>query len=184
MVNDRLFGMIYTIDPKDDWQSDLALIKANPNCGVSVDLQILRDAQAEAIQSVRKQNVFKTKHLNIWVNASTQFIPPEKWAALATNEFTEEDLAGEECLIGLDLASEVDIASKVKIFRRDTAGQPHYFIFAKHYFNSQAVEEARGEHYQEWAAEGLLTVTEGNVTDYPTIKATWSTTRKPIASVS
>jgi phage terminase large subunit-like protein len=68
--NERLFAVIYTIDAGDDWTSELALLMANPNCGVSVELGYLRQQQTEARQSARKQNTFKTKHLNIWVNSA------------------------------------------------------------------------------------------------------------------
>jgi phage terminase large subunit-like protein len=73
-MNDRLFALIYTIDPDDDWQSPDVLRKANPNYGVSVDPQRLRDDQLVAIRSARKQNTFKTKHLDVWVNASVSWL--------------------------------------------------------------------------------------------------------------
>jgi phage terminase large subunit-like protein len=51
--------------------SEAALIKANPNYGVSVFSDFLLDAQRDAINNARKQNVFKTKHLDEWVNAGS-----------------------------------------------------------------------------------------------------------------
>ena len=43
--DDEYFGIIYTIDDEDDWTSEAALIKANPNYGVSVLPKSLRAAQ-------------------------------------------------------------------------------------------------------------------------------------------
>src|SRR5690606_22451804 len=36
--DERHFGLIYGADPEDDWRSDVAIIKANPNLNVSVSL--------------------------------------------------------------------------------------------------------------------------------------------------
>ena len=51
LINERQFGIIYTIDPEDDWKSEAALIKANPNYGVSIEPRFLRDELAIAIQT-------------------------------------------------------------------------------------------------------------------------------------
>lgn len=169
VVNERVFGIIYTIDPEDDWKSESALIKANPNFGVSIEPQFLRDELASAIQSARKQNAFKTKHLNIWVNASTAWMNMEKWKALADYDLSIDQFAGEECIIALDLASEIDIASKVYLFWEWIDNKQHFYVFAKNYLNQLAVEEGRGEHYAAWVEDGWLTRTVGNVTDYPQI---------------
>jgi phage terminase large subunit-like protein len=169
IVNERLFGIIYTIDPEDDWTSDAALVKANPNFGISIDPEFLRNEQHAARQSARKQNIFKTKYLNIWVNAAVAWMNMEKWKALSDPALLLEQFAGEPCLIALDLASEIDIASKVYLFSRELQEKQHFYCFCKHYLNQQAIEEGRGEHYAAWAEDGWLTATPGNVTDYPMI---------------
>jgi phage terminase large subunit-like protein len=150
----------------DDWKSEIAIIKANPNLNVSVDRERLLDAQRGAIQSARKQNVFKTKHLNIWVNADVAWMNMAKWDAMADPKLSLEDFKDQDLIAGLDLASRIDIASKARIFRKLIDGKFHYYAFLKHYLNEAAVEEDRGSHYQQWANEGRLEVTPGNVTDY------------------
>ncbi|MGL5485832.1 MAG: terminase large subunit, partial [Shewanella sp.] len=71
--NDELFGIIYTIDPEDDWTSPDSLRKANPNFGVSVFEDFLISQQRRAIASPRFTNKFKIKHLNVWVSAKSAF---------------------------------------------------------------------------------------------------------------
>jgi phage terminase large subunit-like protein len=44
LQNDRLFAIIFTIDEGDDWKSDLALVKANPNFGISVAADFLKQS--------------------------------------------------------------------------------------------------------------------------------------------
>lgn len=166
LQNDRLFCVIFTLDDGDDWKSDLALVKANPNYGISVAADFLKAEQQGAINSARKQNTFKTKHLNVWVNSAVAWINMAKWDDLADPELKIEDFYSHECFIGLDLASKLDFASKVRLFRKIIDGKKHYYAFAVHYLNEDAVEQARGEHYAGWAAENRIVVTPGNETDY------------------
>lgn len=64
--NDSQFGIIYGLDDEDDWTSEAALIKANPNWGVSVQPKVVLRLQAKAKQLPAAVNTFKTKHLNEW----------------------------------------------------------------------------------------------------------------------
>ena len=86
MVNDRRFGIIYGIDKEDDWKSELALRKANPNFGISVFEAFLKEQLAGALRSPHSQNRFKTKHLNVWVNAATGWMNMARWDACADQE--------------------------------------------------------------------------------------------------
>lgn len=168
--DDEKFGLIYGLDEGDDWTSDAALRKANPNYDVSVSGEFLRTQQAEAIRSARKQNTFKTKHLNIWVTARDPYFNIEGWSRLADPSLKEEDFAGEECFDGLDLAAKKDLAAKVKLFRRVIDGKTHYFLFSRFWLPG---EQAKGEdraHYAGWAKDGHLKLTDGAIIDYEFIR--------------
>lgn len=167
--NDRFFALIYGIDPDEDWKSELALRKANPNYGVSVSAEFLQAAQRDAINSARKQNIFKTKHLNVWVNADVSWMNMVAWDKCGDPNLKIEQFEKEECIIALDLASKVDIASKVRLFRRVIEGKTHYYGFGTHYLNEARVQESGNQHYAGWAHEGRLVVTPGNVTDFSVI---------------
>ena len=47
--NNQRFGIIFTADEDDDWTSETALLKANPNYGVSIDAEFLRLQQLSLI---------------------------------------------------------------------------------------------------------------------------------------
>jgi phage terminase large subunit-like protein len=164
--NDRVFVIIYTIDETDDWKSELALKKANPNFGVSVSSDYLIGRQKQAIDSARKQNAFKTKHLNIWVNAAVAWMNMDRWDAAADPALRLEDFEKEDCWIGIDLASRIDLAVKLRLFRRTIDGKKHFFAFCSHYLNEGAVEASKNSHYAGWAADERLIVTPGSQTDY------------------
>lgn len=165
--DDSQFGIIYGLDDADDWTSEAALIKANPNWGISVRPEVLLPLQAKAMQMPSAANNFKTKHLNEWVNADTAWMDMRAWDACADASLSEQDFLGEPCFIGLDLASKVDIAAKAKIFHREG----RFYVFLSYYLPEAAVEDGRNSQYSGWARRGLLTVTPGNVTDFDQIEA-------------
>lgn len=163
--NDRFFAIIFTIDEDDDWKSDAAAAKANPNWGISVSPDIVLATRDGAIQSARKQGTYKIKHLGIWLNAGISWMNMDKWDAMSDPTLSIDDFAKQECDIGIDLASRNDLASKVRVFAREVDGKRHYYVFADHYINEFRVEEV-GAKYQGWATDGFLHVTPGNITDY------------------
>jgi len=166
LPDDRLFGIIYTIDTEDDWATEEAARNANPNYGVSVDPRKISAALQGAIASAHKQNVYKTKHLNLWVNAAVAWMKMEKWRALADCSLRLEDFAADPCSIGLDLASRSDLISRVRLFERQIDGQRHYFCIPEHYLNQDKIAEASNASYAGWAKQGFLIATPGNTTDY------------------
>ncbi len=161
MQNDRRFGIIFTIDKDDDWKSESALRKANPNFGISVLEHFLKDAQVQAIQSPHRQNTFKTKHLNLWVNAAAGWMNMASWDLCARPELTFDDCKGLECFEGVDLAAKVDLASRVKIFRKDVQGAVHYYAFGRHYVPQDRAQDGEHQHYERWVADGVLEAIPG-----------------------
>lgn len=189
--NERLFGLIYTIDgPRketdpetgeelevagDDWTSEVALRKANPNYGVSVKADYLAAQVRDAQSSSRKQGVVKTKHLNVWTTAREGWMNMEKWNACADPDLSEEEFEGEPCWLGMDLASKVDIAAVAKVFKRQIEGpkkpETHYYLFVRSYLPEARVEEPEKRHYQGWVTDGHLTTTDGDVIDHDAIRS-------------
>jgi phage terminase large subunit-like protein len=168
--NEQLFGVVYTCDVDDDWSSEESLRKANPNFDISVTAEFLHARQKDALQSSSKQNVFKTKHLNIWVTAATGWMNMAKWHALADRTLQVEDFAGEPCIIALDLASKVDIAAAIKLFRRRVDDNDHYYVFSRFYLPEDRAQDPACQHYQGYVHDGKLITTPGNVIDYEFIK--------------
>jgi phage terminase large subunit-like protein len=164
-ANEELFALIYTCDKDDDWTSEIALRKANPNYGISVSAESLLSQQRDAINNPRKQGHFKTKHLNIWVQARDAFINLQRWAECARPELALEQFAGQTCYLGLDLASKVDLAA-IEILFPPSGERVEFVRFGKYYLPRDTVELPENDHYRAWEIEGLLTVTEGNQTDY------------------
>lgn len=171
-TNERLFGIIYTVDKGVDWKSKKALKMANPNYGVSVNPEQIDEDQFQARQSATKQVSFKTKNLNIWQNESKPWINMEYWDACGDSELSIDDFEQDEGVVAVDLASRSDTVSTVRLFKRtlptgkDGEDETHYYAFSRHYLNSAQVRDERNKHYLDWAERQYLIETEGNVTDY------------------
>ena len=78
---DSMFVFIACIDEKDNWADERNWYKANPNLGVSVKLDGLRESAQKAEQDPTALNSFLRKHLNVWTSQDTRWMPPDKWAA-------------------------------------------------------------------------------------------------------
>lgn len=170
--NDRLFGVIYTIDEDTDWTSREALVMANPNLGVSNDEEALLLDQQEAVRNPAKQNIFKTKHLNVWCTALSAWMNMTFWSKCYDPALTEESVKHLPCWVGADLARSKDLSALVYLFRDDIDGKPHYYCIAKTFLPETQVNLPENQHLQGWAKTGWLTAMMGcSSTDWPFLKA-------------
>jgi phage terminase large subunit-like protein len=160
--DDQFFAIIYTLDEGDDWKSEEALRKCNPNFGVSVFADYLQEQQQLAINFAHKQNTILTKHFGIWTNAATAWMNMEKWKAAADPTLKIADFAGQDCWHGADLAAKIDLASRALIFRKlGPEGQVHYYAFAYHYAPQATINDSEHQHYEQWAHDKKLISVEG-----------------------
>jgi phage terminase large subunit-like protein len=88
----------------------------------------------------------------------------------------EDEFLGDECILGLDLASKVDIAASVKVFRRRndadvSAKHPYkYIIVPKLYLPRGAIEKKNNANYEGWGLGGHLEIIPGEVIDFEHIE--------------
>jgi phage terminase large subunit-like protein len=159
------FGIVYGIDRDDDWRTIEAAKKANPNFGVSLRSEFVEAQLRTARTDKRVQNVYKTKHLDVWVGAANPWLNLESLQACADPSLTEEEFRGEDAFIAADLASKQDIAAKCKVFRRQVDGVWHYYAFFKCWLPQARAEAEENGHYQAWVNAGHLVQTPGNMID-------------------
>ena len=164
--DETFFGVIYTVDDGDSWDDPATWAKANPNFGISVLTEDMEAAARKAASMPSALGGFLTKRLNVWVNADSAWMDMRAWDACADPELREAEWADAECFGGLDLASKVDIAAYVRLYRRGD----EYAVFGSYYLPERAVESGQNSQYDGWRRRGLLTVTDGEVTDYDRIE--------------
>jgi phage terminase large subunit-like protein len=170
--NEELFTVMYGIDEQDDWTNPEMLKKANPNYGVSVDEDFLTAQHRQAMQNSAYQNRFKTKHLNVWCNASVAGINSVDWDRCKDESLKPDQFRGESVFVSLDLASKVDICCKAQVFKRRVNGDNHYYAFIKSYLPEDTIEEAtkNKQTYQKWVIDGHLVATPGAEVDFDQVR--------------
>jgi len=167
---EAVFGIIYTIDEGDDPFSEETLRKANPNWGVSVDPKIVMQTAGKARQVATARANYLTKHLNVWVDANSALFDTEWWRKCEDRTLDEADFTDDECVIGLDLASKIDIAARVNTYRRLIDGKAHYYVFPRFYLPRVAIDEDRHPMYRGWEMQGDIVATSGETIDFSIIE--------------
>jgi phage terminase large subunit-like protein len=159
--DEALLALIYGIDEGDDWTSPAVLRKANPNFGVSALEDGLLYAQVQALSTPRKAGVFKTKHLNMWVQSRAAYYNVQRFMEAADKALTLEKFEGQECIIGVDLAEKCDLTAIEYTFRHGDG----FACFGKYYAPEETIELPQNEDYRSWRDAGLLIQIDGAVID-------------------
>jgi len=166
--DDAIFGIIYTIDDDDQWDTVEAQVKANPNYGVSVDPEFLKGQLAQARRSATKQASYKTKHLNLWVGARAAWMNMLAYQVCRKKRLSLKNFEKQDCFIGIDLATTQDIASMAVLFPPVNGGK--WSVFVRHFLPEDRILEGGNTRYKAWHADGWLEATPGNVIDYEYIE--------------
>src|SRR4051794_14114222 len=165
--DERLFALIHAADAEDDPWEEATWIKANPSWGQAVQPDAIRAIMKQARNNPAQESAAKTRHLNLWQGADEALFGMRAWRECYEPGLSLDDLEGLECHLALDLASKTDLAAVSLVFPGvDDDGRTTYRVFARCYLNDAAVLEARNPSYPGWAADGYLTVTPGNETDF------------------
>lgn len=165
-VDETYFGVIYTIDDDDDWTDPSVWVKANPNWGVSVNPDDIGRKANKAMRLSSAQPNFLTKHLNVWVNADSQWLDMRKWESAGDSSIQLEQFAGCDAWVGIDLASKIDLAALRVVIRHE--GKK--YTFGRFYLPEEAIENSSNSQYLGWASDGYITETPGNVIDFEYIE--------------
>jgi len=167
LLDPSFYGCIYAADPADDPQSPKTWRKANPSLGETITEESFAADAREAVNSPQKLNSFLRYRLNVWVAQETRFFKPSAWAKCRAEP---HDMTGRACYLGLDLASTDDLTAAVIVSEDDDGCLDVVPFF---WCPSASIEERSLKHkvnYIQWARDGYIRVTDGNATDYETIK--------------
>lgn len=99
----------------------------------------------------------------------TRWVPVEAWNDCAA-DLKIEDFKGQECHIGVDLASKTDLAAIIVTFQKDdrVITFPYFFIPGDNIPTRVKRDRVK---YDVWVRQKLITATPGNVVDYDSIES-------------
>ena len=146
----RHFGAIWTYDEGDDVWDESTWAKANPNLGVSIQLDYLEAQARIAKTSPEKERAFVTKHLNGWLTSDISWLSSRQYRACAC-PLNYDDLYGKRAWAALDLATTKDLASLMVCVETDEG----LVLFGEHHAPSKVIEA--NSIWQGWAQDGWIT---------------------------
>jgi phage terminase large subunit-like protein len=183
--DDSFFIMMHDLDAKDDWEDPKNWIKANPNLGSAVSMEFLMGEYKKAKNQPSKIPNFKTKHLNMWVDAPEVWIEAEYWDQ-CQKPIKEENFRKYGNCGGLDLSSTTDITAYAMMSYPDEDGVRDLKVWCfcpKDTIDKRSKED--GVPYRKWASmkrEGAISdddtyliATDGNMVDYNVVAKVTST---------
>lgn len=166
----RFLPVIWEAGPDDDWTDEAVWEACNPNYGVSVRIDDMREACKKAQGNPRKINRFRQLRLNQWTEQEEIWIPSLAWDDCAT-EFDEDGLYGRECYGGLDVGLTTDHTALALVFPGDDG---LYQVLAWHWMPRGDIREKSNRDrvdYLSWEAEGWITLTAGDITDFARLRS-------------
>ncbi len=205
--DDSWFGVIYTLDEGDSWEDESTWIKANPNLGVSVQLDDLRRKRVRCKATPAAVANFRIKSCNedvritgkpwLATDPGSAFdqcgggdfytptpphaqasAPPGPAVSRALRPETIEKFRGRDCWAGGDLSSISDLTSLCFAFPDEAKTECDLLCFCW-CPRDNAVGRTRDARvpYLSWSDEGFLTLTEGQSVDYDCIREALRTAR-------
>ena len=157
---DNHFLMLFTPDEGDDWENETTWRKVNPNYGISLSPTYMQNEYKDAkLRGGTYQIAFQTKNLNMWVDAPDVWISDEDVCA-CNDDFDVELLRGEDCYVGIDLASKSDICAVAFFFPRYEVLR---YLFVLPEGKVQDTEDR--VDYRKWVEDGWIVQCPNKVLD-------------------
>jgi len=170
--DDAVFGAIYAMDEDAEYEDEANWIKANPNLGVSVQLESIRSEFTNAKNQPTKLVNFLTKNMNMWVDAATTWIKDASWMACA-KPFELSECEDMEAYGGLDLSAVRDFTAFTLAWPWIEDGNYRYRAKTWYFIPQDTIQERvreTGVPVDVWLRLGFVIATPGNAVDYAYIK--------------
>ena len=161
--NPNYHAVLYRKRPEDDWRKESTWRRCNPSSFRNFDE--MRQMYELAKHDKFKELKFRLYYLNEPVDEAAAWLSMPEWDATA-GILDESSLKGQQCWGALDLSSTQDMTSWVMVFPDAASGT--YRVLCRNFLPREGIKkksEEDGAMYLQWAEEGLLTLTDGNMID-------------------
>ena len=171
-TDDSIFPLIYELDEGDDWIDSKCWKKACPSLDITVSSDYLAQQINLAKNNTSMEVGVRTKNLNQWVSSSCTWLSDD-YIRGCMAKVPDSVYSGQCAWIGLDLAAVSDLAAWSALLEPDPNRKfhPDKYIFKSWCYlpSSELKGNVNWVKYRSWKEKGLLTVTDGNVTDFDKI---------------
>jgi len=159
--NPHWFGLLYGLDPADDWRDESTWKKSNPMHGISIYQHAIEERCAQAKLKPASLNEFLCKTLNVFVSANSAWIDRDYW----DKSIGENKPEPEEVFIGFDLAATRDLNAVCTLKRY---AEHEYFAEFKFFLPEDGLALIPTHYrpiFDQAVKSKILHITEGNVMD-------------------
>ena len=161
----RLLPFLYMSDDVEKWDTYEELCKSNPNMGVSVSWDYLREEIAIAKGSLSKKAEFIVKYNCIKQNSSLAWLPAQVVNKASGEHLELSNFANTYCVGGIDLSQTRDLTACTVVIEQNG----ELYVIAHFFMPSERIDEATqrdGVPYMVYVQRGLLTLSGDNFVDY------------------
>lgn len=170
IVDPSLLPILFETPADADWRDESLWYAVNPGLALGYqDIEGLRQLARDGETSITARETFRQYNLNVWLDHST-----DPFVDMAIydrgNRPIPADIDRLPCWIGVDMSVTTDLTAVIACVRKGDEFLiiPHFFVPAD---NLRARTDRDGVPYVEWARQGFITPTPGNVIDYGAVEA-------------
>jgi phage terminase large subunit-like protein len=167
IINPSYLPIIFEPSKKYDWRDEKVWHRVNPGLSHGFpDLVGMRQAAIEAGEKPSDREDFRQYNLNEWLDHSASPFVEMAIYDEGAAPVDLEALKGQPCWLAVDLSSNSDLTVIVAAWKDDDGGyivHPWFFCPKE---NLRTRADRDGVPYPQWAADGFITPTPGNVVDF------------------
>lgn len=159
LIDERSFYFIAELDNQKEFDKPEEWVKANPNIGVTLDLDILMEDWEKDKRTPEERTDFITKQFNMFANRSK--LPFIEYDILKKNNkhIDLEELQGLTAIGGYDLSDSEDFTSACLEFPIQSTGE--IFVLSHSWIpRKKTLMDNEKIPYQEWEDAGHLTIVD------------------------
>lgn len=146
--------VLYEAREEDDWTDEDVWRRVNPNLGVSIQIEFLREECAKAKALPQYENTFRQLYLNQWTEQDTRWISLDAWRACAADPLP--DVGRVVPCGGLDLSAVQDLTALALAWKLDDG---RFVVRPWFWVPGEAIAK-RVKHdrvpYDVWSRQGFL----------------------------
>ncbi|MFF3552940.1 terminase large subunit [Streptomyces tsukubensis] len=165
------YGVIWAADEKDDPYAEETWYKANPGLGVSPSLAYMRREANKAKSTPSYFATFCRLSLNRRMRSASRWLPISLWDA-NNGPVNDKAFRYRRAWGGVDLSAVSDLSAWVLAVESRVPGVELELV-ARFWLPEERADELEQQlqvPIRQWAADGLLTLTEGDAIDYDAIE--------------
>lgn len=165
VVDPSFYGVVFGAPEDADPFAWETIYQANPGVGWTCTRNYLENKAAKAKAKPSELNSYLRLHLNRRTKQQVRFIPIHRWDRGA-GAIDDAEWSGTRTWAGLDLSATTDMTAFVMVAHQEQGGYITRPMFWMPEERAVDLERETRIPYSQWADEGLILLTEGDVVDY------------------